>query len=1229
MTKFLNIWCICGMIASPMKLPYDKDLLDSGQRLIERGAVRQVIFSDQTYQVEVFDNDEAYWPFMQVSDEGHLGDCFCSCEQAEDGACRHQVAAALQILAEGVPLHVLFKNSLWNHLCQIASRRHGYEIDCIHKDGNGDYACTSVTGKRLFELHPKTDRGVSFLREIIENRPVETEETSLKFSNLTPDELERWREGRPDHHLQYELSFWSDLAKGLLLRQVQKDDYKVLFAGGEPPREIHAEFTDFNLKFYVAEVNWNEVIPALTTVHAPVPVYELLGYEIESISYNETLRQFIIQANKRKTARSNAPIYDLGSWQYQPGVAIYPKQTHDLIEGNIVPPSKVAAFLDHHRPLLQRYIAIESIPTPMQFYLEFDQHHSLHIRAYLFEPEDISTTFDHWAYIPDKGFYKVEGQIFEGNEQIILKANLSDFVNRHRIWLSRFEGFEIHLGNIEAHLTYTFDRDGNLCFESESEFFDDTNEIIDLGEWVYIRERGFYPQRQGRGLASLHSGLKVPAKEVAYFIRAHREELEAVQNFFTTSCPVAKLGLNIVLDHRNLIQTDPEVFYTADYRPEQVKLFNEFAYVAGEGFSEIPADLQLPEGYTQPRSIEKKSENYFINYELESLRKHILYLDPRLSKPAILKLTISDIAPFAEGGLGQFAVDLSYETELGMIDVARIWDGLQNKQSYLFTEAGLINLREARFNWLQQIPKNRFIKGGRRIVLTTLEWIRLGVFEEVHVAAAKGEARELLDELLNLQTSKALDLTGLKSTLRPYQEKGVQWLWFLYCHGLSGLLCDDMGLGKTHQAMALIAAVKNACPNSKFLVICPTSVIYHWEELLKSFLPNLTVHCYYGPQRKLQPFEHTDLLLTSYGTYRSDVDMIGHLPIEVAVLDELQVAKNPSSQTHKALRKLEAKVRVALSGTPIENRLLELKALFDIVLPTYFPSDKLYRDFFIAPIEKENDSTKKMLLAKLIHPFLLRRKKSEVLLDLPEKIEEIAYCDLSPDQKELYKAAVYRERDALLHDIEQVEHPVPFLHIFALFSRLKQICDHPSLITGNPYTDHHSGKWDLFIELLSEVRDSGQKLVVFSQYLDMLDIIEHYLTSKSIGFAAIRGTTRDRKEQLAKFRTDPQCEVFVASLQAAGVGIDLTAASVVIHFDRWWNPARENQATDRVHRIGQKRGVQVFKFVTKGTIEEHIHSIIERKKALTEELITYDDQDQIKQLQRNELIQILRSMNPE
>ena len=265
----------------------------------------------------------------------------------------------------------------------------------------------------------------------------------------------------------------------------------------------------------------------------------------------------------------------------------------------------------------------------------------------------------------------------------------------------------------------------------------------------------------------------------------------------------------------------------------------------------------------------------------------------------------------------------------------------------------------------------------------------------------------------------------------------------------------------------------------------------------------------------------------------------------------------------------------------------------------------------------------------MIKPFILRRKKSEVLLELPEKIEEISYCDLSDEQKQLYTKTFLLHKEALIKDLESGDKPVPYLHVFSLLSSLKQICDHPCLISKDysEFQKHKSGKWDLFVELLQEVRDSGQKLVIFSQYLNMLDMIETYLKENKIGYAGIRGSTRNRKEQLENFKKDPQCEVFLASLQAVGVGVDLVSASVVIHYDRWWNPARENQATDRVHRIGQNRGVQVFKLVTKGTIEEHIHRLIEKKLTLAEGVLGFDEQDQIKGLDRDELLKLLWLIN--
>ncbi|MCH9811642.1 DEAD/DEAH box helicase, partial [bacterium] len=324
------------------------------------------------------------------------------------------------------------------------------------------------------------------------------------------------------------------------------------------------------------------------------------------------------------------------------------------------------------------------------------------------------------------------------------------------------------------------------------------------------------------------------------------------------------------------------------------------------------------------------------------------------------------------------------------------------------------------------------------------------------------------------------------------------------------------------------------------------------------------------------------------------------------------------------LKKLQTKMNLALTGTPIENSLGELKSLFDIVLPKYLPVDAEFREKFVIPIEKDRNIEANKLLAALIKPFVLRRKKTEVLDDLPEKIEEISISELLPKQRELYNQVATRSDELLKDENEKSFH----MHVFALLNKLKQVCNHPALYHGDVenYEEYKSGKWDLFVELLEESRRSKQKVVVFTQYLGMMDIMEKYLKDQGIKYSAIRGSTSNRREQVTRFQNDPEYEVFVGSLNAAGVGIDLTSASVVIHYDRWWNPARENQATDRVHRMGQSRGVSVFKFVTKHSLEEHIHHIIEKKSKLIENIVGYDSEDDFKKLGKAELKKILHQI---
>jgi superfamily II DNA or RNA helicase len=1226
-------------------VPFPAADVTAGQALVDRKKIAAVLFSEGTYQVEVREG-KGYWPFLQLDDGGRILDCFCTCEEAEKrSACPHLAAAYLKVFNRlSTPLHVRFRDSLWNQLCFIASQRLGYEPSILKPGEEGGYFAETVTSKLLFKIAPRSPKGRSRLETLLWKRAPETEETSLKFSNLHPDELALWRQGRPSHALLYELSFWSDLAKWWMELQEAGEEYAIAFSGegARPlPRWIDAVGADIAFGLYLAEVNWQRIIPSLTTVQAPLRTFEWTQCNIQKMTYDRETRalhvEFAATAEEAPAVcREEGDLYAVGEWRFLPKKGFFPARADPLLTEPVIPHKKVGALFCHHLYTLKRYLVGEKIHeggVPARYHLSFDREGALHISCYLFEPGDLqrprSAYFGPWVYVDEKGFYLLEGQLFSEAEQKVPKDEVSDFVGKHRLWLNGIEGFQTHLSSMESHLNYHVSDAGVLHLDTRVEWMEETGEMWDFGEWLYLKGKGFYAKQARKAGALLRPGLKVESHEISHFIQAHREELEHVSRFFMPSCPLERTGVTVSLTADHRIRVVPDYTYSFPYEGAQARVFGHYVYVPGEGFSEIPPSLRVPEPYNKESVISSAKEPYFVSFELDALRPFIQSIDPKLIKPKAIALSIQEVVREAKAKTGQWVVDLSYETEVGTLDAFSVWAAVHDGQRHLFSSAGLILLKQARFNWLKALPKRRWLKGGKKVRLTTLELIRLTIMEDVREPEHRSRSRYLLEDIKNFRTEQPLILEGLLSQLRPYQETGVKWLWFLYSHGLSGLLCDEMGLGKTHQAMALLAAASHAAPG-KHLVVCPTSVIYHWEALLKRFLPRLKVSVFYGHQRTLEDFEaQCDVLLTSYGTLRSEKGALAKLSFDIAIFDEVQIAKNAHSQTHKALRQIDARMRLGLTGTPIENHLLELKALFDVVLPSYLPNDAAFKEFFVHPIERGQDPEKRALLSRLIHPFVLRRKKKEVLLELPDKIEEVAYCPLSDEQKTLYQAVWQESREELIRELADDLQPAPYLHVFALLSTLKQICDHPSLYHKAPeaFRRHQSGKWDLFVELLAEARESGQKVVVFSQYLAMLDIIEAHLREQGIAYAGIRGSTRDRKEEIDRFRDDPACMVFVASLQAAGVGIDLVSASVVIHYDRWWNPAKENQATDRVHRIGQRRGVQVFKMVTKDTVEERIHALIEKKMGLLEEVMGYDDQEIIKSLDRRELLALLQAMD--
>jgi SNF2 family DNA or RNA helicase len=567
------------------------------------------------------------------------------------------------------------------------------------------------------------------------------------------------------------------------------------------------------------------------------------------------------------------------------------------------------------------------------------------------------------------------------------------------------------------------------------------------------------------------------------------------------------------------------------------------------------------------------------------------------------------------------------------VSLAEVLRAKEENQRFIGTPEGWVDCQSPALEGLDYLMREADFEmpgtDGDLLKLSRLDLLRIQTSggQTIQIKGRSKEGR-LLKRILDLKPAGKLPpLKGMTSTLRRYQEHGLAWIWFLFENGFGGLLCDDMGLGKTHQVMAFMLGRHEQEKTAKpFLVVCPTTVLSHWTRKIREHVPALKATFYYGGQRDLAvAIKESQVLLTSYGILRRDIDALKQIEFQLAVFDEIQHIKNPDTLAHDAALKINAGMKLGLTGTPIENTPDELKALFDLTVPGYLGTDADFASRYTNPIAENPQSDAPKRLARLISPFTLRRLKKTVLTELPKKIEDIRTCRLSEDQVKLYRDAISSRGRHLLEELRSDDKPVPFMHIFALLNLLKQICNHPALVKGEveDYDRHRSGKWDLFAELMVESLDSGQKVVVYSQFLGMIEIMKRLLSDMRVGFVTLTGKSRNRGKLIDRFNDDPDCRVYVGSLKAGGAGVDLVAGSVVIHYDRWWNAAKEDQATDRVHRIGQRRGVQVFKLVTEGTLEEKISAIIEKKRNLMDKIVKEDDPGLMKRFSREEIIEML------
>lgn len=447
----------------------------------------------------------------------------------------------------------------------------------------------------------------------------------------------------------------------------------------------------------------------------------------------------------------------------------------------------------------------------------------------------------------------------------------------------------------------------------------------------------------------------------------------------------------------------------------------------------------------------------------------------------------------------------------------------------------------------------------------------------------------------------------LQPILRDYQVIGYKWLKTLSSFGFGGILADDMGLGKTLQTLALILSEYDEPSNRRpSLIITPTSLVYNWKEEITKFLPDLDVLIIDGAPANRDTLIATcanyAVVLTSYPLIRRDVDLYESIQFKYCILDEAQHIKNPKSQNARSVKQIHANSYFALTGTPIENHLTELWSIFDFVMPQLLFSHSKFQTVYEQPIVKDNSILALNQLKQTLRPFILRRMKSDVLTELPEKIETTVVTTLTEEQKKLYLAHLEEAKNAVKREIDNQTYGKNHFQILSMITRLRQICCHPSMFMDN--YKGTSGKLDLLLELIDETIESNHRILLFSQYTSMLKIIEQELIAKQIQYVYLDGSlsTKERKDAIHQFNHG-QMPIFLISLKAGGTGLNLTAADVVIHYDPWWNPAVEDQATDRAYRIGQLKNVQVFKLIAKGTIEEKIQILQQKKKSLSNSVI--------------------------
>ena len=775
--------------------------------------------------------------------------------------------------------------------------------------------------------------------------------------------------------------------------------------------------------------------------------------------------------------------------------------------------------------------------------------------------------------------------------------------------------------------------------------------------WVYWKN-SFYPVQTGLNPSMIQELVsdapRIPHSEISEFLdrvwtRIHSSDLYGQEEFLERMSPIfvpARFNPKLYLDEEGSLLT--------------LQIQNVYETEHGEiTLSGPDQDLQTgsyqfeDKSFLVRREQDKEEEllSSLINMGFQSRNNSMWFLEPEEAINFLLDAyprLVEKYRVFGEKNLTRYRVRLSPPSVVARVESSKdnnwfnldinveydgirvpfdkIWKAwIQGKRYIQLKDGSYTSLPES---WIKKLehklrtmgldpekaPKKKFKNHEVPILDNILEDI-----DNVHADSFWNELRE---KIQSFQEIKHIDPPmGLNAELRPYQNQGLNYLNFLYEYRFGGILADEMGLGKTIQTLAFLQMLKEKGRKGPSIIVVPTSVLTNWEREARKFVPDMNRLVIYGAKRSgmFKQIKSSDLIITTYALLRRDLEELKEYQYNAVILDEAQNIKNPNTITARSVRKLSADFKLCLSGTPIENNLLELWSLFEFLMPGFLGSQHGFQKGFVKPI-KDGDEESLDYLRTRVKPFILRRTKSKVARELPPKIENVYFTSLMDEQFDLYTGLARKLKEQVLQRVDEKGIAASQMSILDALLKLRQICCHPRLLKLNMpglSNNQPSGKFEAFKDLTTNIIEDGHKVLVFSQFVQMLHIIRSWLSMNEIPFAYLDGSSKDRLDQVDRFNNDPDIPIFLISLKAGGTGLNLTSADYVIHYDPWWNPAVENQATDRTHRIGQTRQVFSYKLICENTVEEKILKLQEQKKGVAEAIIP--GQNAWKSLTRNDL----------